>query len=367
MADKPEQAAAAPEGPSAEPLPGFVGRVGLTILHPRWALAVGGDRRRAGGSGSDLLALITIVLVATQLRGLVYAGWIAISVNSGLGGRIAATVLTQALAVELGFLVVGATLIYVAAGKRRELGRAFDLACVAALPLLFVDLGASVVTFAAGVEPTPVLGWSLSGLAYAWTGVLLALAIGPARAATSRKLAVPEAIARPGRRAGWLVLAVALVGVGVQVRYVTSNPDELRPLIDGGPAPAFELPTITAAGTLGAPLTLASLAGKPVVLDFWATWCGPCLASMPVLDAFGKAHPEVAVVTVNLDDPAAARALFTAKGYTLQLVAGGDDISRRYNAVTIPHTVVIDRAGQVRKIGSALDMDLEDTIAALAK
>ncbi len=348
--------------------PGFLTRIGLSIVHPRWALAVAADRRRAGGSGSDLLAIIALILVATQLHWLVRAGWVALAVDGGLGARLLATILTQALTVDLAFLLVGALLIYAAAGSRRDLGRAFDLACVAVMPLLFVDLAAESLAFAAQVEPDPILGWTLFGLGFAWTGILLALAIGPARTATARAFIVPRALSIPARRAGALVAAFVALGVAVQARWVAGHVDDLRPLSNGGAAPAFSLPRITEAGTLGAPVTLASFAGKPVVLDFWATWCTPCRASMPMLDAFAKAHPAVAVVTVNLDDPAAARAEFTAHHYeSLQLLSGGDDISRRYDVATIPHTVVIDAAGQVRKVGHASEIDLDGTIDALGK
>ena len=362
-----QDTAAETVAPEAPAVPGFLARVGLAIVHPRWALALGGDRRRAGGSGSDLLAMIALFLCATQLRWLIGAGWLGGAVDAGLGLRAFAAVLTQALTVDLGFLVLGALLVFFAAGPRRDLGRAFDLACVAALPLLVVDLGASVIAFALHVEPLPVLGYALSGLAYGWTGVLLALAIGPARMATKRSFAVPPAVVAPARRAGWVIVALVLVGVAAQGRWIGAHGDDLRPLESGGPAPAFSLARIDDSGHLGAPITLAALAGKPVVLDFWATWCGPCLQSLPGLSAFAKAHPEVSVLAINLDDPMAARALFRDRGYAPILVAGDDDISRRYNVATIPHTVVIDAAGQVRKVGHAGDMDLDGTIAALAK
>jgi peroxiredoxin len=88
---------------------------------------------------------------------------------------------------------------------------------------------------------------------------------------------------------------------------------------------------------------------------------------MPGLDTFTRAHPEVTVLAVNLDDPAAARALFREHHYSMTLVAGDDELSRRYGVATIPHTVVIDAAGRVRKVGHAGEIDLEATIAALAK
>lgn len=56
-----------------------------------------------------------------------------------------------------------------------------------------------------------------------------------------------------------------------------------RPLAGGRPAPAFTLTTLA-----GAPLSLADLAGRPVFLNFWATWCGPCVREMPAFQTFAR-------------------------------------------------------------------------------
>src|SRR5262249_40348206 len=118
-------------------VPRFGGRLGLAIAHPRWALTVAVDRKHAGRSGSDLIAAIVLLLAATQLRGLATAVWLGSSVDLGLGMRAALRVLTGTLTIDLALLVLGALVVFALAGARRDLGRACDLACVAALPLLF--------------------------------------------------------------------------------------------------------------------------------------------------------------------------------------------------------------------------------------
>jgi thiol-disulfide isomerase/thioredoxin len=126
----------------------------------------------------------------------------------------------------------------------------------------------------------------------------------------------------------------------------------------GDPAPAFALPRIDATGKLGERVTLAHTRGKVTVLDFWATWCGPCLAAMPRLEKLARSHPGVAVLAINLDDAAAARAVFNEHGYTMTLLVDDDDVRDRYGVSSIPHTVIIDRAGVVRHVvrGNATDI-----------
>jgi thiol-disulfide isomerase/thioredoxin len=339
--------------------PSFLARLGLAIAHPRWALAVAADRNYAGRSGSDLIAALVLLLAATQLRGLATAVWLGSSVDLGLGMRAALRVLTGALTVDLGLLVLGAFAVFALAGARRNLGRAFDLACVAALPLLFVDLGATVVVRTAGIASVPgAVGWLLSGLSYGWMGALIALAIGPARIAPARVPAPPAEIVTRARRVGGAVAAVVALGIVTQAVWIAKNLELVKPMSTGDQAPALSLPQIGPTGALGDRLTLADTRGKVTVLDFWATWCTPCLASMPRLEQLARTHPDVAVLAINLDDPARARALFNERGYTMKLLAGNDDVSQRYSVTSIPHTVIIDRHGVVREVVRGTGADL---------
>jgi thiol-disulfide isomerase/thioredoxin len=341
----------------------LVDRIGAAVVRPREALAVAGDRRHAGRSGSDLLVAIIVLLLATQLRALVAATWLGVVVDGSLGVRAFVQTLTDTLVVNLGFLVVGAAAIYIATGAQRELGRAFDFACVAVLPLLFVDLAASVVVHAADLAVPRAVMWLLSLSSYAWTAVLIALACVEAR----RKEARPNADPRLARRAGWGVVAIALAGIAVQGVWLVRHGDLVRPMTSGDPAPQFALPRITGNQQLGPAFSLADVRGKVVVLDFWATWCNPCLKAMPRLDALARAHPDVAVVAINIDDAAEAWELFDERKYAMTLLAGDRQTSDRYGVAAIPHTVVIDRNGNVRRVFRGGAMDLEREVSALLK
>ena len=335
-----------------------LGRIGLAIVRPGRALALAGRREAAGQAGIDLVVAIALLLAATQLRGLAAAAWLGEAVDWGLGGRLAVHVLTGALALDLGLLLLAAIAVWAGAGPRRELGRAFDLACVAALPIVVVELAAGVVALALGIALPVAVVAVVQGLAYAWTGGLVVLAILHARRPVAAASLPPEA-RRVARRAGAAVALFAAAGIGVQAVAIARAPGAIRPMTSGRAAPAFALHRIGPGGALGAPVTLADAAGKVTVLDFWATWCRPCRASLPRLDALARRHPEALFVAVNLDDPAAARAMFDAAGYRMTLVADDGQTSERYGVTTIPHTVVLDRTGVVRAVfrGGGLEVD----------
>jgi len=342
----------------------FLERIGLGLVRPRAALALAGDRRNAGRSGTDLLAAFLVLVLATQLRALVAAVWLGVVVAGSLGVRAIVQTLSAALVVDLGVLVVSAAVIFAASGARRELGRAFDLACVAVLPLLFVDLGASVVVYAADLEVPRAVMWTLSAASYVWTAILVVLAVLEVR--RGEPAAVADRAAP--RRAGQGLALVALAGIAVQGVWLARHSDSVRPMTPGEAAPAFSLPRIAGPNRLGAPLALADSRGKVTIVDFWATWCGPCLRGLPTLDALARHHADdVTVLAINIDDPADAYTLFDERKYVMTLLAGDRVTSDRYGVSSIPHTVVIDRAGNVRRVFRGGTHDLEREVEALLK
>lgn len=347
---------------SASARVGWIARIGLAIAQPRWAIAIASDRRNAGRSGTDLLALIAIVVVATQLRGLFAAAWLGSAVDITLGLRATVTLLTRVLTLNLGFLVVGALLLWAASGSKRNLGRAFDLACVAAVPLFALDLVATTVVHALELPVSPLVGWILRGAAWSWAGALLALAWRPARVASSASIVVQHDVARNGKRAGVAVVVAVLAGLGVQVAWIARNLETMRPVLVGDVAPSIALPAIEANGGLGR--TVVPERGKVTIVEFWATWCTPCKQALPKLDALLRKYPNTAGIAINLDDAAAARALFDERRYQLVLVADDGHVSQRYGISSIPHIVVIDGEGRVRLVSRGSTESVEAAVVA---
>ncbi len=342
----------------------MIARLGMAIVRPSWAMTVAADRRNAGRSGSDIMGLIVLVLFATELRWLVKAAWLGGAVDLTVGLRAAVHVITHLLTIDLGVLVLVAAVLFGLGGPRREVGRAFDVACVAALPLLFVELAFATVAHAFDLDVPPIVAIAIAVAGYAWCGTLVGLGLVAMRRAPSK--AEPGAeVMRPARLAGRAVLAVVLAGVAVEAVWLAGNLDAIRPISEGDVAPPLVLPTVTATGELGAKQDLHALAGQVVVVDFWATWCGPCLASMPHLDMLARKHPDLVVLAVDIDDAKKARALFDKRGFSPRLLADDGEVSERYGVSTIPHTVVIDRGGRVRGVFHGGSSELEPLVERL--
>jgi TonB family protein len=96
---------------------------------------------------------------------------------------------------------------------------------------------------------------------------------------------------------------------------------------------------------------LQSLKGKVALLDFWASWCGPCVAELPHIEKLHKDFKDrgLVVLGVNNEDVEIARAFVKRKGYTFTtLVDEGREVSMKYGVSGIPQVFIIDREGKVK-------------------
>jgi thiol-disulfide isomerase/thioredoxin len=145
-----------------------------------------------------------------------------------------------------------------------------------------------------------------------------------------------------------ITLLLVLGGITVFVLQYTREPSKYsgEQAEESRPAPAFRLKDLS-----GQEVSLDQFKGKVVMLDFWATWCGPCRASMPELEKLQQQHPnDFTLLAVNLQEPAdlvvpyvqsekvKSRVLLDING-----VAGS-----AYGISSIPMQAIIDKEGILR-------------------
>jgi cytochrome c biogenesis protein CcmG/thiol:disulfide interchange protein DsbE len=125
------------------------------------------------------------------------------------------------------------------------------------------------------------------------------------------------------------------------------DPHQVPFMLRGQPAPTFVLKAL---GT-GEVVKLAELRGKPVVLNFWSTWCGPCRAEHPVLDwAFRQYGNQVKFLGAVFEDTEEnARAYIARAGSPFpQLVDPQSQMAVDYGVAGVPETYFIDAEGIIR-------------------
>jgi len=143
---------------------------------------------------------------------------------------------------------------------------------------------------------------------------------------------------RAGLRFALGAAAAALLPTPARAAYV------VRPWPAGKPVPTLDLADLE-----GKRWSLAAFAGQVVVLNFWATWCEPCRAEMPSLDALGARHRDagLAVAAVNYREPAALiRKFFERVPLRATILLDPDgDAAAEWTPRVFPSTVLIGRDG----------------------
>ncbi len=165
----------------------------------------------------------------------------------------------------------------------------------------------------------------------------------------------------PTQSRRWLLinaaLALSLIAVAVGV-LVWAARQSTRPVSEtarrdadrqGVAAPAFTLPTAD-----GQPVSLADYRGRVILVNFWATWCPPCVAELPTLNAFYQARQAEGFVVIAVNDqetPAAVQAFVSENHLSFPVALDRNEtVMAAYDVRALPVSIIIDRAGNIRTI-----------------
>ena len=150
-----------------------------------------------------------------------------------------------------------------------------------------------------------------------------------------------------GRAADQRWVRPAVSGLMLAGSLAVSGRAQMPESLVGRPAPGFSLESVQHTR-----VELEQYRGKVVLLNFWATWCGPCKVEMPRFMEWQKEYGArgLQVIGVSIDDSAApARALVEKLHLNYPVVMGDAKLGERYGGVLgVPVTFLIDRAGSVR-------------------
>lgn len=174
-----------------------------------------------------------------------------------------------------------------------------------------------------------------------------------------------------GRGLNKRVLALGLVVVvpllAVLLLNLGRDPHAVRSPLVGRAAPPF---TMTPVGG-GVPVSLESLHGRPVVLNFWATWCVPCFQEHPVLNRTAAARRDVVFYGVVYQDEEQRIADFLQRqGSTYPtLVDPGSRAAIAYGIAGVPETYFIDRSGTIvdKFAGALTQQALDERLARITR
>ncbi len=161
-------------------------------------------------------------------------------------------------------------------------------------------------------------------------------------------------------RFGWAIVAVVVALLGITwisySRVPSLNADDLGTLTEA-PLPGYRAPAFTLSTTTGETASLSDYKGRPVVLNFWATWCPPCRAEIPHFqESSVKYNGRAVILGIDQGEPLPVVADFgSLLGVTYPLLLDTDSsVNRQYAVSALPTTIFVDGDGIVREVYSGI-------------
>lgn len=154
-----------------------------------------------------------------------------------------------------------------------------------------------------------------------------------------------------------IVILIALIcclmaacGLGAAVYFFseqTGNLDIGTPPQTGQVAPDFQLELID-----GEEITLNDFRGKPVMVNFWAIWCSPCIKEMPLIqERSNQHHPDLVILAIEEGEKSVSVRNFIAElNFSFIVLAGNEFVARQYNIRAYPTSFFIDEHGVIQSV-----------------
>lgn len=135
----------------------------------------------------------------------------------------------------------------------------------------------------------------------------------------------------------------------------------------GNPAPEARLESLREPGKF---VSISDFKGKVLMLDFWATWCGPCIASMPEVQKLWDMYHDkgLEIVGITQEDRTVVKKFFTLKPLTYPIYLDGSMAANtKYGISEIPTVVIIDRQGKIAFVGHPAEPEMMQALEASLK
>src|ERR1044072_753540 len=143
-----------------------------------------------------------------------------------------------------------------------------------------------------------------------------------------------------------IIIAVICLAAAAMSGCTTAQAVKPEDVVVGNTIPDFSLKSLD-----GKTVSKESLKGEVVVLNFWASWCGPCMGEIPEWEQVA-AHSKARVVGIALDENGVETVKPFAESHQINytVLLGDQDIFQQFNGVGIPYTLVLDRAQHIVKV-----------------
>jgi cytochrome c biogenesis protein CcmG/thiol:disulfide interchange protein DsbE len=153
----------------------------------------------------------------------------------------------------------------------------------------------------------------------------------------------------------WLISGVVLIAAGAWILVATNLMGRTDNTKIAAPREGFQAPNFTLLDLDQNQVKLSSFNNQVILINFWASWCPPCQAEMPAIEAVYQAYRDQGLVvlgidTVYQDNQADAIQFIHQKGLTFPILLDQGSAARAYQLQALPTTFIIDRRGIIHKV-----------------